>query len=398
MKLVIAALCTLLVLLTGCSDSGLKATSVEVAPLDFSFEVQGRGELVSTEAIPIRVPNTVNMIFNILWMIPEYSQVTQGQVIARFDGSEIESMRGSNLVQMAQHAMMLNNYELNSEGDRSLIAHNAIRVEGETQIARNFEGVDPQFFSKNELIDAIGDLNYLIVESAFYDWQAQTHEQRTTAETARIVAQQEAVSLMLDKNTAALEVMEVKSPLDGVFVYAETPWGQKLSRGQPVFAGRPIGMLPINGKVAARIFVPEVDAISIEVGQEVIMTLDSDITQKIQGRVAAISSVAAAIDRNDPKKYFTVEAAIDQVDQELMRIGSNLNAKIVTGRGNNAIVLPKQAVFFEQDSPFVYVLQRGVPTPVEVKVGRSSPTQVVIEDGLREGDLVSLYEPVNKAA
>ena len=391
-------ICVLLTLLTGCSDGGLKATSVTVAPLDYSFEVQGRGELVSTEAIPIRVPNTVNMVFNILWMIPEYSQVTKGQLIARFDGSEIESMRGANLVQMAQHAMMLNNYELSSESNRSLITHNAMRVEGETQIARNFEGVDPQFFSKNELIDAIGDLNYLLVESAFYEWQSQTHEQRTEAETARISAQQQAVSMMLDKNTAALEVMEVKSPLDGVFVYAETPWGQKLSRGQPVFAGRPIGLLPISGKVAARIFVPEVDAISIEVGQEVIMTLDSDITRKIPGSVSSISSVAAAIDRNDPKKYFTVEATIHQVDQDLMRIGSNLNATIVTGRGNNAIVLPKQAVFFEQDSPFVYVLQRGEPTPLEVQVGQSSPTLVVIEQGLKEGDRVSLYEPVNKAA
>ena len=390
--------CMVLLLLPGCSESELQATAIPVSARDFAFEVHSRGELISTESIPIHVPNTVNMIFNILWMIPEYSQVREGDVIARFDGSDIETQRGANLVQMAQHSMMLSNHELRSEGVRSRISHNTIRVEGESEIARNFEDVDPKFFSKNELIDAVGDLTYLLVEEAFYEWQAQTHDKRTEAETTHIVAQQQAVDMMLQKNTAALEVMELKSPSDGVFVYARTPWGQKLSRGQPVFAGRPVGMLPINGKVAARLFVPEVDAISIAVGQTVVLQLDSAVTREIRGHITTISSVATAIDRRDPKKYFTVEATLDEIDPDLMRIGSNLSATIVTDHGYNAILLPKQAVFFENDRPFVYVLKRGVPTPVEVDIGSSSPTLVEIKSGLTEGDMVSLYQPVNETA
>ena len=147
---------------------------------------------------------------------------------------------------------------------------------GEQDIARTFTHVeDPLLFSRNEILDALGDLNLLEVEDAYFAWAAETHDRRTTAELHRLIAFRDTSRSQLDKQESALAVMELTSPADGTFVYARTPWGEKLTRGQRVFPGRSVGLLPVKGKVRARIYVPEVDAIGLAEGQGISLRLDS---------------------------------------------------------------------------------------------------------------------------
>ena len=377
----------------GCADSSSGLPTIPAMVRDHTFVVRARGELVPSESIAIRMPRNIDMGFNIMWIVPEYSEVRKGQVVVRFDDSEVLVQRETSVLEVVNSDLQIDSHARRSAIDRTLIGHETERVEDETDIARTYVTVDPRLMSRNEYIDALGDLAYLGVEEAYYEWQAITHDQRSSAEQRRIESGREASQDRLAKQDSALAQMELTSPADGTFVYARTPWGRKLSRGQTVYPGRAVGLLPIRGKVRARIYVPEVDAVGLEPDQPVALRIDSEVGRDFAARVSSVSPVAVPRHRNDPQKYFVIEAELDQVNPEVMRVGGSLTATITTGTVRDAFLLPQQAVFFAQDQAFVYVLDRGVPVPRQVDLGHRSPTLVEVTRGLTAGEQVAVSVP-----
>lgn len=376
--------------LTAC-DSRETAPPVVVAQRsDHQLVVRARGEIIASESIPITLPGKVRMAFNIAWLIPEYSEVKKGQVIARFDDDEIRANRIDSELGVVKSEVELENFRRNAAIDRSRIDDEAQRVEGERDISMAFVDVDPRLFSRNEIIDALSDVDYLDVAGAYYEWQATTHEQRTQAEEAAIESGKQSFASKLAKQDAALNMIELRSPADGTFVYARTPWGQKVAKGQRVFAGRPVGLLPVRGKVRARLYVAESDAVGLAEGQSVTLRLDSAVEQAFAATVTSVSPVASPRGREDPRKFFTVEAALEEIDVSLMRVGSNLEAEIVTHDMRDAILLPEQTIYYETDQAFVTVIDGASSEKRPVTIGRRSPNLLEVTGGLEPGEQVSL--------
>ncbi len=267
------------------------------------------------------------------------------------------------------------------------------RVEGEKAISETYANVDERLMSRNEIIDALSDVDYLNVEAAFLEWQWDTFDRRNQAEADTILAEQQGEQAKLDKQDTALGMMELRSPADGTFVYAETPWGAKLGKGKRVFPGMPVGLLPVKGKVRARLFVAESEAVGLAEGQAVRFRLDSAPEQSFTAAVSSVSAVASPLDKDNPQKFFTIEADIDDIDAELMRVGSQLRAEIVTGSLDSAIVVPSQAVYGDDAAAWVYVASSGAAEKRTVTLGRRGPDLVEVAEGLAPGERVVLISP-----
>ena len=388
--LLLAALC----LVASCGESVNPHMTVKTVSQDHTFLLQARGEIVSSESIPISVPHTVSMQLNIEWILPEYTAVTEGDPVVRFEADEISTQRGNSLVSIANQSLFIRNHMMDSATAHTKIEHESARVAGETVIAQTFADFDPRYFSRIEIIDAIGDLDFLGVEASYYDWQSGTHDQRTTAETARIQAERSSVEMQLNRQESALEATELRSPADGIFLHARTPWGEKLGRGRPAYPGMAVGMLPVDGKLEARIYVPKIDAIGIEVGQSVKLLVDADVDRQLMGKVESVSPMAISRNQQDPRQYVLVTASLNDGLREGVRIGSALTATIVTANLEKAIVLPQQAVFNVNNGSVVYVMNGGRLDVRTVELGRKSPTLVEVAEGLKPGELVSLIAPI----
>lgn len=383
----------LLLALGACSEESTTLPSVRVSPVDAEFRVPAEGELIASESLPIALPGSIRMSFNIAWMAPEFSEVKKGDVVARFDDIQVRLDREETFLNVAKSEFELSNVTRAGQLERTRIDHEAIRVEGEREITETFEEVDERLFSRNEIIDALSDLDYLDVQSDFLEWQFDTFDQRTEAEKNTILAQRQGELAKLEKQDTALAMMELRSPADGTFVHARTPWGEKLGKGKTVHPGRPIGLLPVRGKVKARLYVPETDAVGLARGQPVRFRLDSASDREYSARVEAVSPVASPRDRRDPQKYFSVDAVIDDVDPDLMRVGSRLRAEVITGQVEAGFVVPAQAVYGDSRNAYVWLVNGGNTESRDVTVGRRSPDRVEITGGIREGDRVSLIPP-----
>ena len=386
-------LVAVLYMIAACDSTLMSTPSVVVASGDFEFGVAAEGELVTSESLPIAIPGSIRMAFNISWMAPEFSDVSEGDVIARFDDVQIQIDKESTALNVAKSEFKLENTRRTGEVELTRLGHESLRVDGEREISESFASVDERLLSRNELIDALADVEYLDVESAFIAWQSQTFDQRTQAERNMIMAERQGELSKLEKQETALGMMELRSPADGTFVYARTPWGEKLGKGKTVFPGMPVGLLPVRGKVKARLFVPEMDAVGLAEGQRVRFTLDSATEREYSARVESVSPVASPRNRTDPRKFFSVEATIDEIDAELMRVGSRIRGRIITGDVAGGMVLPVQAVYGDVDDAHVYVVTVGGAERRSVDIGRRSPDLVEITRGIEPGERISLVAP-----
>lgn len=377
----------------GCGDATSNAPSVRAEQKDVEFVVPARGELVASESLPIALPGVVRMAFNIAWIAPEFSDIRQGDVIARFDDVQIQLDREASALAVAKSEFKLANTERSGEIELTRIGHEAERVDGERDISEAFTEVDPRLMSRNEIIDALSDIEYLDVQADFLDWQSATFDQRTQAEQNLIKAERQGELIKLEKQDKALGMMELRSPADGTLVYARTPWGEKIGKGKRVFPGMPIGLLPVRGKVKARLYVPENDAVGLLAGQTVRLRLDSAADREYSGVVESVSTVASPRNRDNPQKFFSVEALIDEVDPEIMRVGSQLRAEIITGSIDGGLVVPAQAVYGDASDSHVFVESGSGPERRNVTLGQRSPDLVEVLDGVEPGERISLVAP-----
>lgn len=380
----------------GCGGESSRVPSIVVDTESTELRVSAHGELIASESMPVALPPGIRMGFNIAWMAPEFSEVKKGDVVARFDETQIIDTRRTTAMAVAKSDFELSNLSRVGALEQVRIDHESERVDGERDITESFANIDERLMSRNEVIDALSDVDYLNVEAAYLKWQWETFDQRTQAERATILAQQQGERSQLEKQDLALSMMELRSPADGTFIYASTPWGEKLGKGKRVFPGMPVGLLPIKGKVRARLFVAEADAVGLADGQPVRFRLDAAPEQEFLAEVVSVSAVASPLDRENPQKFFTIEADIDTVDAELMRVGSRLRGQIVTGQLDSAILVPAQAIYTNEGVSFVYVDSgASQPTKREVTIGARGPDSVEIADGLNPGDRVLLVAPAS---
>ncbi|MEO0366187.1 MAG: HlyD family efflux transporter periplasmic adaptor subunit, partial [Pseudomonadota bacterium] len=301
-------LLSVLVTLGACGGETTSQPAVVVQPVATELTVAATGELIASESLPVALPPGIRMGFNIAWMAPEFSEVKRGDVVARFDETQIAQTRRSTATAVAKSDFKLADISRVGALEQVRIDHESERVDGERDITETFANVDQRLLSRNEVIDALSDVDYLNVEAAFLEWQWETFDQRTQAERAAIQSEQEGEREKLAKQDQALSMMELRSPADGTFVYASTPWGAKLGKGKRVFPGMPVGLLPVRGKVRVKLFVAEADAVGLGVDQPVRFRLDAVPEQQFAATVTSVSAVATPRKRGEPQKFFTVEA------------------------------------------------------------------------------------------
>ena len=212
----------------------------------------------------------------------------------------------------------------------------------------------------------------------------------TRAARNLVIAEQQGEQAKLDKQDTALQMMELRSPADGTFIYASTPWGGKLGKGKRVFPGTPVGLLPLRGKGSARLYIAETDAVGLAEGQTAHLTLDAAPARVFDATLTSVSAIASPLKRDNPQKFITVEATINDIDPDIMRVGSQLQARSVTGQVADSIVVPAQAVYGDNADAYVFVAASGQPEKRSVTLGQRSPDLVEIVDGLRSGERVVL--------
>tara|TARA_R110002049_G_scaffold4601_5_gene32426 strand:- start:611888 stop:613210 length:1323 start_codon:yes stop_codon:yes gene_type:complete len=197
------------------------------------------------------------------------------------------------------------------------------------------------------------------------------------AKADRLIAERE-----LEELRVMIDYATLKAPFDGVITTRRINPGDLIGESQS--AGRPLMTISQINKLRVHIPVPERDAASVSVGDEVELNFPSFPDEVVTANVTRISHVL------DPgTRTMLVEAELDNQGGKFMA-GMFGQATIRFAADTVAGVLPARAVRFDADgNAFVYVIDNDdVVTVSEIKIGADDGRQIEITAGLRHDQRV----------
>jgi RND family efflux transporter MFP subunit len=185
----------------------------------------------------------------------------------------------------------------------------------------------------------------------------------------------------------------IKAPKQGLLVYI-SDWasGGKKKTGSVVRSWDPrVAMLPDLSSMLSKVFINEVDISKIHKEQKVSMGLDAFPDIKMEGIVKTVANIGETRP-GATAKVFEVNIKLNKVDS-ILKPGMTTSNNILINEIANKLIIPLEAVFAEGNTSFVYLQKGNSVEKQQVKLGKSNDEEVIVEKGLKEGEVVYLSAP-----
>ncbi|QDU71958.1 efflux RND transporter periplasmic adaptor subunit [Mucisphaera calidilacus] len=204
----------------------------------------------------------------------------------------------------------------------------------------------------------------------------------------------------LTETQEQLENTIIKAPSPGLVVYA-TSIGPEWRRGDPLSVGREVRnnesliYLPDITQMAAVLKVHEALLPQVTVGQRAIIRIDARPNSPVEGQVTTIGVTADSGGWLNPDlREYKVRIDLPDGFDLSLKPAMRLSGEIFTGRVEDVLAVPVQAVNVIGDQAYVYLPASGSRIRQQpVTMGKASETMVEIVEGLNENDRVLLRKP-----
>lgn len=357
-----------------------------------TLSVHAGGELEATQSTPLTVPSGSRRPQTLAWIMPQFSRVSKGDVVARFDGSDfqIELDKTAYEIQKLMYDMMAKEREI--DNTRFSFNTEAEVVDYEYDLAKQFNINDPLLYTKIEIIEAGDNEEFLKAKAEHIDKVSDNFEEKSATEMDVLESSKSVQEAKKELNEASLSALELTAPHDGLLVLQPSWDGSMPEPGKAVFPGTKLAALPDLSDMQALVYVPEVEAIGIQAEQKVHIRLDAYPDSTFAGRVKSISQTAQPRERDNPVKYFTVTVSLDEQDKRFMP-SQRVAAEIIVAEQENTLSVPILAVYRDQDRAWVYKQTSGGFEPQAIQTEFCSAALCIIKSGLNAGDVIALSRP-----
>ncbi len=368
---------------------------VEAVKGNFDIIVSTTGELEAENSEDITGPdfrqsrNIRAMDIKITDLVPEGTEVKKGDYIATLDRTSFDN-------------------SLKDEREKLLTAENNLEVKM-LDTAVTLSG----------LRDNIKNLRYS-VEEAQITLQESKFEPPTTIRQAEIALDRAKRTLDQSLKTYNLKVEQAKTdmraikktlsdqrqrvtdfetilskfvitaPSDGMVIYKRDRTNTKRKVGSSISPwDNVVATLPDMSSMISKTYVNEIDVSKVKPGQKVDIMVDAFPEKSYTGSVISVANIGEQLPNTDAK-VFEVQIKVDGTDP-ILRPSMTTGNKIVTKTIGDVLYIPLESVQAGADSvPFVYMKNGNKQV---VLLGESNENNIIIEKGLKEGDMLYLSTP-----
>jgi hypothetical protein len=181
----------------------------------------------------------------------------------------------------------------------------------------------------------------------------------------------------------------INAPKKGMVIYAKEWTGDKRKVGTTFGLWDPrVATLPDLSIMISKTYVSEVDINQIKANQMVRLGVDAFPDKKYSGKVIKVSNVGEQLQGSD-SKVFEVIVQINGTDPVLRPYMTTSNT-ILINTFKDVTYIPIEAVHSEDSIPFVY---KKDGTKQIVLLGDMNQNDVIVEKGLKQGDVLYLAVP-----
>jgi multidrug efflux pump subunit AcrA (membrane-fusion protein) len=367
--------------------------TMTVRTASFRVRVTAEGNLSAVTATPLGAPIKPQMPFTLAWIIDDGSVVAEGDVIARFDATQLEKDRDDGLSDRRISDHRIGAAETSREVGVDKLERDVEVSERELEVAREFQSTDSIVYSKMEIVESEIDAELAETRAAHARDSQDIQDRLSGAEIELLSIERRKAAIRVDQAEEGLAALEVRSPHAGL-VMLERDWrGNPVRVGDTVWTGEPLAKIPELSEMQAEVFVLEADAGDLEAGQPAIVWLESDPSTGHPASLKSVDPMAGRRNRRVPVQYFRTVLALERTDPVTMKPGARVHAEITIADLASAITVPKQAVCSLDGRSVVYRWRRGGFEPVKVELGPAALGRVVVLSGLEDGEEVALRDP-----
>ena len=384
-------------LLAGCDGASSTAAgaSETLAARAWSETLDVDGEIKAAANTPLSVPGSGWTSRVLVEMAPDGSNVTKGQVVARFDAPQARSELSQADVELLRKTLAEQANRQNAAVERGVLAGDRAKVEDDLGLSRRYANVDlSDVFSRNTILDALADVGFLTKKRTYLDWKGGQVQARMAAQDAVLHSQRDSVAQNAAQQRKSLEALELVAPHDGIFQLAARWDGSKPEVGANQMAGEPFGTLPDLDQLVAHFTVAEGQAYGLKPGLPVRVRLAGTGTE-LDLVVTRVGSSASTISPESPVKYSDFDAAIatEQAHKLGLKPGQALHGTVRLVGKPSALTVPNIALVQDGASYAVYTLDAGAPVRHKVELGLRGPVRSEIKGGLAPGARIVLLPP-----
>ena len=382
--------------LRGLAGGADEVPSWDVESGTFVHRVYTEGNLKAADATVLGPPPEVRRPLKLAWLAQDGSQVAAGDVVIRFDPTELEEQLREGRHDRATTDSQITARRVREQGSRRNLERDAKLADLELDHAMSYQAQDELIFSRRQIVEAEVDQTLAQQRKEHASDAGDAHHQLAQAELDLLTIERRKAELKITQAEEALEALEVRAPHDGIFVVKKV-WGRKPEVGQMVWGGNAVAEIPKPETMEAQVYVLEADAGGLEVGLPATVVLEAHPDVAYPAMVGKVAALAQRRDHRVPIQYFTVTLELDSTDTNVMKPGQRVRAEIVLDERPDVLTVPRQAVFEKDGEKIVYVEHGGGWEATEVELGPSSLGRLVIASGLEPGDRIALRDPTRPA-
>ncbi|HBT77537.1 MAG TPA: hypothetical protein DEB39_11595 [Planctomycetaceae bacterium] len=395
----------------------------------FVHEILERGSVESASNIEVRCEAESAAGLTIIFVVPEGEIVKKGDLLVELDSSTLNEnvvkqriAVNTSLAAKAQSEADLKTAELTlKEYEQGKFEELLKTVENKIATAKEEERVaadkvrfNQRLLQRNYITETEAEADFFALEKAKnahdvaelekYVLQEFTREKtivqyKAAIDTAKAKLDTDTKSWILDVDR--LEHLErqllkckIHAPQDGQVIYYLPRWGGEedmIKEGKKVYERQIILRLPDPSQMQIKGLVNEANIRLVKVGQKAVVRLEAFANQEFTGDVRTVN------DYPEPGSW--MGGTMSKEYQTIIRIlnppigikpGLTAEADITVNEIPDALLLPVQAIFEYRKKAYCVTYENGRWDKKEVKVGPTNDKQIVILDGLEEGDQVVL--------
>lgn len=370
---------------------------VRAARGTFELRVPAQGNLRSVRATPVSVPAGVPGPFRLAWLAPDGARVREGEVVIRFDSTEMVKELADARDDGQSSALKIGKQEVQGRAEIDKLDRDAGLAREELAAAQQFQKKDETIYSRHEIIESDIDQD-LAKDKAEHSRDARrTREKLDATELQLLAIERRKAELKRLQAEQGLRALEVTAPHDGVLILKRDFRGDPVRVGDSVWNGQPLAEIPNLEEMEAEVFVLEADAGGLAPGKRASVVLESRPDVSWPAEIRRVDPLAKPRLRGSPVQYFAVVLKLARTDPQTMKPGQRVRATLFLEERKDAVAVPRQAVFDQDGKKIVYVRRGATFAPAEVTLGPVSMGRVVIEKGVEPGDEVALVDPTRPA-
>jgi membrane fusion protein (multidrug efflux system) len=220
-------------------------------------------------------------------------------------------------------------------------------------------------------------LNYLSQKSDFDRMEAMYQQNllsKEEYEKAKFTLQ----GLEVDWKEAKLNLSytQIKTPIDGIV-------GDRLIKpGDRIQPSDKLYTVINTSEMIAVVYAPEKEMGNVVKNQRAYITSDNLPGEQYEGWIKRVSPVV------DPQSgTFKITVGVKNPNN-ILRAGMFVNTNIITATHENAVLIPKTAIVYENEQLSVYVVKDSIANKVPLKVGFQDYEKIESLTGIVEGDQI----------